>query len=307
MHLVRIARCGLSSTKVPRLIAAAATAFLAVIWSGAATQAQTRVVSDTVDGQNGDLLLASPLSGPAAIDACLSAISDSERRYRIPVGLLLAIARTESGRSDPRTGRVQPWPWTVDVAGAGAFLPSAADAVRHVTDARQRGVTSIDTGCLQVNLQQHPDAFKTLSDAFEPRSNADYAARFLSRLHDETGDWVRASCFYHSHTSELAIAYWQVVRTHLVGVTPPNDAHVDPQSVTMDALKAAWGATLPTATPAVTFGWSATPASEPGRRAPGLRQRHAVAAPLLPASQPSLKVKPTTANLKASLLTGHCV
>jgi hypothetical protein len=52
-------------------------------------------------------------------------------------------------------------------------LPSAFEAA---------GITSLDVGCLQVNLAQHPDAFSTLAAAFDPVANADYGAAFLTSL-----------------------------------------------------------------------------------------------------------------------------
>ena len=284
------------------------TALLGLGLLVAPAHAQTRFATASIDLLRNASPLPAPLSGAAAIDACLSAINDSERRYRIPAGLLLAIARTESGRPDPRTGTVQPWPWTVDVAGAGAYFPSAAEAVQHVTDSRQKGATSIDTGCLQVNLQQHPDAFKTLDDAFEPRSNVDYAARFLSRLHAETGDWARASCFYHSHTPELAIPYLERVKAHLGGPVPQIDPEIERQAVAMEALKAAWGATLQTNTAEGDDGRLPSFAPTPSRGGAVVLGRPRAAARVAPpASRSRPKVLPISADTPNGPLTGSCV
>jgi hypothetical protein len=66
----------------------------------------------------------------------------------------------------------------------------------------------IDVGCMQVNLQFHPNAFRSLEEAFDPTANVAYAAGFLQQLGAETnGDWNLATGFYHSHTPELAAAY----------------------------------------------------------------------------------------------------
>ena len=58
----------------------------------------------------------------SAASLCQAAILDAERSLKLPKGLLPAIARVESGRPDPRTGRVLPWPWTIDVEGNGLVL-----------------------------------------------------------------------------------------------------------------------------------------------------------------------------------------
>ena len=105
------------------------------------------------------------------------AVSVAERRHGLPPGLLFAISQVESGRPDPATRRREPWPWTVQAADQSLYFDSKTQAVQWVRDAMARGITSIDTGCLQVNLFFHPRAFETIDDAFDPRRNADYAKR----------------------------------------------------------------------------------------------------------------------------------
>jgi hypothetical protein len=133
---------------------------------------------------------------PAAL--CTAAIAAAERGHDIPPQLMAAIGRVESGRRDPGTGEMGAWPWTINAEGAGSFFDNKVDAIRAVLALQARGVHSIDVGCMQVNLVQHPTAFASLDMAFEPGVNADYAARFLVQLHNQTGDWVRATADYHS-------------------------------------------------------------------------------------------------------------
>ncbi|MGH7156389.1 MAG: hypothetical protein ACREF3_20905, partial [Acetobacteraceae bacterium] len=63
------------------------------------------------------VLLHPPRSFAAA--ACGPAIAEAQQAGRLPTGLLNAVAMVESGRVDPRSGAVQPWPWTINVAGQG--------------------------------------------------------------------------------------------------------------------------------------------------------------------------------------------
>lgn len=156
---------------------------------------------------------AGALGTPTAVEAeeparlCRPAIRAAERAHGIPAALLAAIGRVESGRRDPDSGAVVPWPWTIHAEGRGQFFPTKAAAIAEVRRLQARGVRSIDVGCLQVNLHHHPHAFASLEEAFDPARNADYAARFLVELHDRSGDWLRAAAHYHSHTPELAEAY----------------------------------------------------------------------------------------------------
>jgi hypothetical protein len=139
---------------------------------------------------------------------CRTAIAAAEAKYHLPPALLGSIAKVESGRPIGSDGRVQPWPWTIDADGQALFLDSRAAAVAWARQGLQRGVRFMDIGCMQVDLQLHPDAFASLDQAFDPAANADYAARYLRSLYDEAhGNWNVAVGWYHSHTVDLALDY----------------------------------------------------------------------------------------------------
>ena len=156
------------------------------------------------------LLAASALAQPALAEPgrlCRAAIQAAERAAGIPPHLLTAIGRVESGRRDPETGAFHPWPWTINAEGRGHFFPTKAAAIAEVQALQARGVRSIDIGCMQVNLRHHPDAFPNLDAAFDPATNARYAARFLTELRQSRGDWNAAAAGYHSLTPEFADPY----------------------------------------------------------------------------------------------------
>jgi hypothetical protein len=181
---------------------------------------------------------------------CGGAIEAAQQRHAVPPGLLFAIGQVESGRPDRLSHRIVPWPWTVQAQNQSYYFASKAEAVTWVQAAQARGILSIDVGCMQVNLMYHPAAFETLDAAFEPDTNADYAARFLVSLHAQTGDWQKAAGLYHSQTLALAIPYAQRVEEALTGKLPPEAAPASPQLTKLAMLQAAWGATLDRAAPA---------------------------------------------------------
>ncbi len=160
---------------------------------------------------------------------CEQAISSVSASYPFPQGLLAAIGRVESGRRDPLTGVVRPWPWTVDVEGEGHFYQSEAEAIAAVRHFQAEGRRSLDVGCLQVNLLQHPDAFVDLDAAFDPAANARYAAKFLASLRSSDTSWLQAAGLYHSATPALAAAYRQKVAEAMGTVLQP----VAPQMLAM--------------------------------------------------------------------------
>lgn len=142
---------------------------------------------------------------------CERAGAVAEKEHGVPDGLLLAIGRVESGRWDPFLGRVTPWPWAVNVGGAGNLSVSRDGAVGAVRDAQAAGHRNIDVGCFQVNLMHHPNAFATLDDAFDPYTNARYAARLLATTKQRLGSWTAAVEAYHSANPVRGVPYGRAV------------------------------------------------------------------------------------------------
>ena len=163
----------------------------------------------------------------AAEAACRQAIMAAERAHGIPSHLLAAIARVESGRRDVASGAFNPWPWTINVDGQGSFYDNKTQAVAAALSMRPHVATSIDVGCMQISLTFHPGAFPDMGQAFDPVSNADYGARFLSQLFDKTNSWPKAVELYHSATPEIGQEYGQRVyaalpeEQRLAGLTQP--------------------------------------------------------------------------------------
>lgn len=151
-------------------------------------------------------LASGPLASPPT-SLCQAAIAAAEWGGRLPNGMLAAIAKVESGRPDPGTGRLIPWPWTINAEGVGQFFATEAQAVAAVQALQARGVRSIDVGCLQVNLMFHPNAFASLRQAFDPQANAAYAVSFLNALYADSHDWKQAIASYHSSTPVLGDDY----------------------------------------------------------------------------------------------------
>jgi hypothetical protein len=141
-------------------------------------------------------------------ELCAVAVQQAEQRYHLPHGLLIAIAKAESGRPITSMTDIRPWPWTIDADGSGLFLDSRLAAIAWVRSQIVRH-SYVDVGCMQVDLEYHPHAFASLDQAFDPVANTDYAARLLLELYtgEAGGSWDVAVGLYHSHTGLLAAAY----------------------------------------------------------------------------------------------------
>ena len=152
-------------------------------------------------------LLAFPAYGmrPDA-ELCRAAIGMTERVTGVPDRLMQAVSVVESGRRDG-DGTVWPWPWTINVEGVGEVYETKREVIAAVQRHQAEGARSIDVGCMQVNIKHHPDAFASLDEAFDPVTNARYAAHFLQQLLVQTGSWPRAVAGYHSLTPDVGADY----------------------------------------------------------------------------------------------------
>lgn len=151
------------------------------------------------------LALVWTLAGPVLANApdCEALAEEAAARHGIPEGVLAAIARTESG-GGPRPSA---WPWTLNMAGEGMYLESAAAALAQLRGVLDSGRTNVDVGCMQVNWRWHGEAFESLEQMMDPVANTEYAARFLVDLWRREGTWDAAVQAYHSTDPERGVAY----------------------------------------------------------------------------------------------------
>jgi hypothetical protein len=154
-----------------------------------------------------------PRSAANGANPCAEPIKWAERLTHIPERLLASVALAESGRLDPVTRAKIAWPWTVTSGGQGRYFSTKQEAIAWVKTLQARGVRNIDVGCMQVNLQHHPEAFTSLDEAFDPPTNVAYAAAFLLSLFQEKRSWPVAVGLYHSATPIFHFAYRNKVQS----------------------------------------------------------------------------------------------
>ncbi len=173
------------------------------------------------------LLAAMPLRAQEASDEdAISSICDAvsaaaARAQNMPSDALYAITLSETGRT--RGGAFRPWPWTVNMEGRGFWFDTREEAYTYVMERYNAGARSFDVGCFQLNYKWHGMNFESIDAMFDPMINATYAAKMLSGLHDEFGDWTKAAGAYHSRTEVYASRYrtrYARIRGRLNGVAP---------------------------------------------------------------------------------------
>lgn len=163
---------------------------------------------------------------------CHHAAHVASQQSGVPVSVLWAISLTETGRK--KNGSFQPWPWTVNMEGKGVWFDTDEEARAYVFKHYKQGARSFDVGCFQINYKWHGQNFASIEEMFEPVPNALYAAKFLSDLYRELGDWSKAAGAYHSRTEKYASKYrkrFDRIRAEYVQTDPPTPAAPQPPEV----------------------------------------------------------------------------
>jgi len=132
-----------------------------------------------------------------------SLISDIEKQYSIPQGLLHSIALVESQMN----------PHAINVEGKAIISSSKTAALKVIEHYRSLGVTNIDIGVMQINYRWHGKEFTNLSEMLEVNNNIEYAAKLLSSLYKEHGSWHKATRLYHSATPKYHKQYSKKIIT----------------------------------------------------------------------------------------------
>ncbi|MGH8646104.1 MAG: lytic transglycosylase domain-containing protein [Gammaproteobacteria bacterium] len=121
---------------------------------------------------------------------CLAAIAHSAQTvtsayrqiaadYGLAPAILYATALTASGRSLSGRG-VQPWPWTLGIAGRRHYYPTHAAAHRALTARLARGERRIQVGLVGLSWQHYSAALGDPWAALDPHTNLRLAAARLA-------------------------------------------------------------------------------------------------------------------------------
>ncbi|SDG72073.1 hypothetical protein SAMN05216603_103170 [Pseudomonas benzenivorans] len=137
----------------------------------------------------------------------------------VPSEVLYSVALQESGTR--LRGQLVPWPWTLNVAGAGYRFATRDDACSALQVAIQTaGPKRVDAGLGQINIGWNGHRFDTPCDALDPYKNLAATAQILAEQKAQGGDWITAAGRYHRPAGgEAAAKYRRAFATHLSRVT----------------------------------------------------------------------------------------
>lgn len=145
---------------------------------------------------------------------CYAAAKKAGGEFGVNYDLLQIISTVESGQWDHAENRYVAWPWTINVKGKGYHFSSKEEAVQAVKKFQKQGVTSIDVGCMQINLKYHGQAFSSVDEAIDPENNVKYSAKFLRSLYSKSGNnWEKAAKRYHSGNPNEGAVYAKRLET----------------------------------------------------------------------------------------------
>lgn len=138
------------------------------------------------------VLISFTSSALASAGVCEREISAAAAKYGVPEGILYSVGLTETGRK----GSLQPY--AMNVEGKAVYSGDMSEALGAFQAARGQGAKLIDVGCMQINQHFHGDQFTSVQAMFDPKKNVEYAARFLSKLHNRHETWTMAVARYHA-------------------------------------------------------------------------------------------------------------
>lgn len=148
------------------------------------------------------LMLAAPASFAAArrqagIPASYAAAA---REMRVPPAVLYGVALQESVMlfGEPGQRIALPWPWTLNIAGMPARLPSRAAAEQRLRASLHAGIDSVDIGPMGVNWRYHRQRLLSVERSLDPYWNLRVGASLLAGHFADCGDWPEAIGRYHS-------------------------------------------------------------------------------------------------------------
>lgn len=113
-------------------------------------------------------------------------------KYGVPEGILYSVGLTETGRK----GSLQAY--ALNVEGKAYYFDGLEEALQAFQRARDSGAKLIDVGCMQINQYFHGEHFTSVEAMFDPQRNVEYAAGFLSKLHQRHETWTMAVARYHA-------------------------------------------------------------------------------------------------------------
>jgi hypothetical protein len=151
-----------------------------------------------------------PAQPPTRVPGLFVATADL---YGIPPAILYAIACQESGRAAPGLP-LQPWPWTLNVAGRGYYYASHTEVWDGLSRHVERRPANVGVGLMQVTWPYNLHVLTDLYLVIEPQENLRVAAHILAERQRAAGDWWTAVGWYHSRTPALAARYRASVRRH---------------------------------------------------------------------------------------------
>ncbi|MGM8229149.1 hypothetical protein ACSV5M_21410 [Cellvibrio sp. ARAG 10.3] len=122
-------------------------------------------------------------------------------KHQVPADVLFAVCLQESGKR--WQDKHLPWPWTLNIAGKGAYYDTPADAQRQLLQVINGGSCRVDIGLCQVHWCAHKKNFTAPVQLLNPYINLAYAAKLIRSEYDYTQrkgnpDWWVAVGRYHS-------------------------------------------------------------------------------------------------------------
>lgn len=167
------------------------------------------------------LSLVPSLASAAPVKTCTDQVLETERRLRIPRGLLLSMALVESGAEG------EPSAYALNISGRTVHARNIRDAANFLRDGKGKLRKRVFAGCMQLSVDHHASAFQPVDKIVDPAANVLYAGRMLMRLRNETGSWSEAVGRYNGGSRKQQAGYLCKVWRHVSQLDRANAKLID--------------------------------------------------------------------------------
>ncbi|WP_281687378.1 lytic transglycosylase domain-containing protein [Pseudomonas citronellolis] len=142
--------------------------------------------------------------------------------HGVPSVVLYSVALQESGARI--RDQLVPWPWTLNVAGAGYRFATRKDACQALMIALvTAGPARVDVGLGQTNIGANGHRYRHPCEGLDPYKNLAVTAEILSEQKAKGGSWIDAAGRYHRPAGGAPAArYRESFARHLSRVTGIN-------------------------------------------------------------------------------------
>mgnify|MGYP001801288282 CR=1 FL=1 len=145
---------------------------------------------------------------------CSSLFTIYEQKYGIPKNLMYSMSLYMNHKDHSKCHLTITWPWTININGNYQFFENKKEAVNFVRQKIQNPNNQINVGCMQINVQNNINKFKSIEELLSPKKNIEFTANFLKNNYSIMNNWYQVAEDFYKGTTTLPNNYQTIRALH---------------------------------------------------------------------------------------------